>query len=318
MLVNIRADMENKATVDIYGDKESFEEAKPVIRGIIDNLGVKVESANLVPDVSGYGGLDDARLAIKEKAGVVVVNDAVSTRIGDNIVTGNVSGVATPSGARLVFELSGIQGKAGGEVVVTSDGRAEVIVRGSGENARQAEEVGKKIASSLGASPANISVARSGETLLSDVRKDAENVKIIPSEMLKVEEDADIKKFWDKYGVMPDFVLEIVGKDRERWYLFRKLPEALLQLARQSIDAILGLKPSFEPVVAVAQIPELTTELQLKTDQVTVTKQNNVPIVKITRPPLIPILIPAPGTAPPIKEAIAEKQNLKQREKLVI
>ncbi|MEM3973704.1 MAG: hypothetical protein QW320_04985 [Ignisphaera sp.] len=318
MLVNIRVDRENKATVDIYGDKQSFEEAKPVIRGIIDKLGVKVESASLVPDVSGYGGLDDARLAIKEKAGVVVVDDTVSTRVGNNIVSGNVTGIATPSGARLVYELSGVEGKAGGEVVVTSDGKAEVIVRGSGENARQAEEVGKKIASSLVASPANISVARSGETLLSDVRKDAENVKIIPSGMLKIEEDVDIKMFLDKYGVMPDFVLEIVGKDKERWYLFRKLPEALLLLARQSIDAILGLKPLFEPVVAVAQIPEITTVLQLKTDQVTVTKQNNVPIVKITRPPLIPILIPAPGTAPPIKEAIAEKQNLKQREKLVI
>ncbi|MCI4408486.1 MAG: hypothetical protein JHC26_05295, partial [Thermofilum sp.] len=318
MLVNIRVDTENKATVDIYGDRESFEETKQVIRGIIDKLGVKVESASLVPDVSGYGSLKDAGLAIKEKAGVVVVNDTVSTRVGDNIVSGNVTGIATPSGARLVFELSGVEGKAGGEVVVTSDGKAEITVHGSGENMKQAEEVGKEIAYRAGASPTNISVARSGETLLSDVRKDAENVKIIPSGMLKIEEDVDLKKFWDKYGVMPDFILEIVGKDRDRWYLFRQLPEKLLQLARQSLDAMLGLKPSYEPVVAVAQIPEITTELQLKTDQVTVTKQNNVPIVKITRPPLIPIVIPTPGTAPPTKEAVAEKLKLKQREKLVI
>ncbi|MCI4408548.1 MAG: hypothetical protein JHC26_05610 [Thermofilum sp.] len=318
MLVNIRVDMENKATVDIYGDKQSFEEVKPVIRDMINKLGVKVVSANLVPDVSGYGGLDDARLSIKEKAGVVVVKDMVSTKVGDNIVTGNVSGVATPSCARMVFELSGVEGKAGGEVVVTSDGKAEVTVYGSGKNMEQAEEVGKKIASSLGASPANINVVRSGETLLSDVRKDAENVKIIPSGILKTEGDIDLKKFWDKYGVMPDFVLEIVGKDKDKWFLFRKLPEALLQLARESVDVILGLKPSYEPVVAVAQIPEITTELQLKTDQITVTKQADVPIVKITRPPLIPILLPAPGTAPPNKGAEVEKQNLKQREKLVI
>jgi hypothetical protein len=318
MLVNIRVDTENKATVDIYGDKQSFEEAKPIIRGIIDTLGVRVESASLVPDVSGYGGLDEARLAIKEKAGVVIVSDTVSTRVDDNIVTGNVYGVATPSGAKLYFELSGASGRAGGEVVATSDGAAVVTVRGSGENVKQAEEVGKKIASSLGASPANINVARSGETLLSDVRSDAENVKIIPSGMLKIEEDVDLKRFWDKYGVMPDFVLEIVGRDRERWYLFRRLPDALLQLARESLKFILGLKPAFEPIVAVAQIPEVSTELQLRTDQVTVTRQNDVPIVKVARPPLIPIVIPAPGTVPTGKATVAEELKFKQREKLVI
>jgi hypothetical protein len=176
--------------------------------------------------------------------------------------------------------------------------------------------VGKKIASSLGASPANINVARSGETLLSDTYG-VGGVKIKPISMLNIEEEPKIKKFWKEYGVLPDFVLEIVGKERD-WYLFRQLPEKLRPLARESLEAVLGLKPVYEPIVAVAQLPELATELQLRTDQVSVSKQKDVPIVKVTRPPLIPIVIPAPSMAPTGKATVAEKLEFKQREKLVI
>jgi hypothetical protein len=261
---------------------------------------------------------------MKEKAGVVVVNDSVSTRVGDSIVTGSVTGVATPSGAKLSFELSGVRGAGGGEVEVSGDGSAVVTVYGSGENAEPAEEVGKKIASSLGASPAKITVTRSGETLLSEVRRDAEKVRVIPSGMLSVEEDADLKSFRDKYGLLPDFVLEIVGRDKERWYLFRRLPDALEQLARKSAGVMLGLKPSVTPVVGVLQMPEVSlmpevsTGLVLRTDQVAIGSQNGIPVVRVRPPPLVPVIVTPSGAPAAGGAGASEKLRFRQREKLVI